>query len=189
MADSGKEWIGLGGNLEVPMAVNISRISDEEWDYYVDASVTFDVASMRYEITTVALHSYRVDGRPTPVTARALRSMLLSKLEAKIFTEGFPIIVGPNQEPGFGQFGWKGLDRVGDDLRGNGPTPQALEAAAAIYCAYFAIRGNPTQKISEAFGLPHRTASHWVKLARERGHLSKDPTKSIDTPKRWIVSG
>lgn len=50
-----------------------------------------------------------------------------------------------------------------------GPNDDQLQAAAATYIS--ADRA-PTQAVAEQFGIAHRTASLWIKRAREKGYLS-----------------
>lgn len=57
------------------------------------------------------------------------------------------------------------------DLAANGPKPETLEWVARMYMLGKIKLDPPTKWVAESFGIPHRTASHWVKLARERGHL------------------
>lgn len=48
------------------------------------------------------------------------------------------------------------------------PTAQALELASRIYHVAELLRKSPTKSVAERFGLPASTASHWVRLMRER---------------------
>lgn len=77
------------------------------------------------------------------------------------------------------------IDSAGDDIwkvwerdapllssrRKDGPTSENLASASAAYRAARVLHLAPVVKVAELFGLPQRTATHWVKLARERGHL------------------
>lgn len=61
--------------------------------------------------------------------------------------------------------------------RGDGPTPANLARLAEIY-RVSRLSGQLTSSlIANAFGLPDRTVSHWIKLARQRGHLDALPEK------------
>lgn len=55
--------------------------------------------------------------------------------------------------------------------RPDGPTPANLYHVAEIYRAARILHQPPIVAVQEAFGLPNRSASHWVKLARQRGQL------------------
>ena len=54
-----------------------------------------------------------------------------------------------------------------------GPTPETLAVVARLYVGASAINWKPTQWVTTTLGLAPRTASHWVKLARERHHFGK----------------
>lgn len=61
--------------------------------------------------------------------------------------------------------------------RGDGPTPANLARLAEMY-RVSQLSGQLTSPlIANAFGLPDRTVSHWIKLARQRGHLEVLPEK------------
>ena len=53
-----------------------------------------------------------------------------------------------------------------------GPQPETLEWVSRIYTLAKIKLDPPAQYVADAFEVPLRTASHWIKLARERGHLS-----------------
>lgn len=53
----------------------------------------------------------------------------------------------------------------------DGPTPENLSDVAAIYRITKLLRNPTTLGVALAFEIPERTASHWIKLAREREHL------------------
>lgn len=53
-----------------------------------------------------------------------------------------------------------------------GPQPETLEWVSRIYTLAKIKLDPPAQYVAEVFEVPLRTASHWIKLARERGHLS-----------------
>ncbi len=55
--------------------------------------------------------------------------------------------------------------------RERGPDGVTLALVAGAYRAADVARWKPAYRVAELFGVPPRTASHWVKLARERGHL------------------
>jgi hypothetical protein len=173
-------WYALGGGLAVPQEVDVYSLVDDEWSYAVDVSVVFDPATMRYEITYIGLRADTESDRLIPLTALSLRALLINKLEEKIFTGEFPILVLSDKLFSDQAFGFDGLENGASVVRGNGPTPEALEFAASIYSLFFAMRGKPTQKIAELLKLPPSTASHWVRLARQRGYLSKDSSRSLD---------
>lgn len=65
-------------------------------------------------------------------------------------------------------------------LASTGPTPTTLDAVAKIYTLAGVTLDPPAKRVRDEFGIPQRTATHWIKLARERGHLPEMATKNID---------
>ncbi|MDJ0323385.1 hypothetical protein QMG61_06365 [Cryobacterium sp. PH31-AA6] len=57
-------------------------------------------------------------------------------------------------------------------LSKQGPKPETLDWVARIYKTARIKLMPPTQYVGSFFEIPHRTASHWIKLARDRGHLT-----------------
>jgi hypothetical protein len=57
-------------------------------------------------------------------------------------------------------------------LADQGPKPETLAWVARIYTVAKIKLDPPSQIVAEFLEVPPRTASHWIKLARERGHLS-----------------
>ncbi|WDF34569.1 hypothetical protein PTW37_06625 [Arthrobacter agilis] len=53
-----------------------------------------------------------------------------------------------------------------------GPRPETLAWVARAYTIARIKLDHPSKHVSKLFEIPPRTASHWVKLARERGHLT-----------------
>lgn len=53
-----------------------------------------------------------------------------------------------------------------------GPQPETLDWVSRIYTLAKIKLDPPAQYVADVFEIPLRTASHWIKLARERGHLS-----------------
>ena len=54
-------------------------------------------------------------------------------------------------------------------LRAEGPSVNTLKWVARVYKVAQLLHQPPAKTVAERFQLPQRTASHWVKLMRERG--------------------
>lgn len=65
---------------------------------------------------------------------------------------------------------WEGLLQLVPfhRLKQQGPTGNTLKWVARIYNVCIIRHQSPTKSVSDLFGIPLRTASHWVKLMRER---------------------
>ncbi|MDX5142614.1 hypothetical protein [Bifidobacterium breve] len=53
-------------------------------------------------------------------------------------------------------------------LREQGPTPDTLKWASQVYSVAQLNKGPATKRLTEIFGIPLRTASHWLTLMKER---------------------
>lgn len=53
-------------------------------------------------------------------------------------------------------------------LRKQGPTPDTLKWASRVYSVTQLNKGPATKRLTEVFGIPLRTASHWLTLMKER---------------------
>ena len=53
-------------------------------------------------------------------------------------------------------------------LRKQGPTPDTLKWASRVYSVAQLNKGPATKRLTEVFGIPLRTASHWLTLMKER---------------------
>lgn len=60
-----------------------------------------------------------------------------------------------------------------EEWSGKGPVPAVLLFVARAYLALSALRSTPHKYIEGIFDIPPRTASHWIKLSRERGYFDK----------------
>jgi hypothetical protein len=66
------------------------------------------------------------------------------------------------------------LDAAGGRLH---PTDDVLQLVG-ICCEYFQVMHyRPTKNVEEVFKVQNRTATRWVRLAKDRGFLQDDPTK------------
>lgn len=68
---------------------------------------------------------------------------------------------------------WQDMKPELETARSDGPTATNLAMVAELYRVARVLHEPPLTMIESSFGLPNRTASHWVKLARERGHLER----------------
>lgn len=67
----------------------------------------------------------------------------------------------------------KYAQKNGKQMGADGPTSETLKWVALIYSIGDLIGDAPVVNVREIFGVPPRTATHWVKLARERGHFDE----------------
>lgn len=133
----------------------------------VDFVAALDPVELRYQLTELAVHAPGVTGallRQIPVQALLQAALQESVRDWLGAGANHPVLV--DQDTALA-------------LASAGPTPETLRAAALVYVVTSLSGGSPTKAVRDTFGLPPRTASHWVKLARERGHIPEqfgDPT-------------
>lgn len=60
-----------------------------------------------------------------------------------------------------------------EKLAAKGPVPDVLLFVARVYLLESALSNKPHQYIEHLLQIPSRTASHWIKLAKERGYFDK----------------
>lgn len=149
------------------------------------AVIAWSSSARTYEVKTLTVERGDED---TPVNTVALRDISARSIiqqSFKFYDEPFAHfgilneVDGPAgllvaDDSGCGSSVWLWRKEVRDH-RDNGykfrPDKETLEVAASIYELAQAMGEMPTKAIQDDFGLPLSTAQHWVKLARERGHL------------------
>lgn len=65
-------------------------------------------------------------------------------------------------------------------LRKQGPTPDTLKWASRVYSVAQLNKGPATKRLAEVFGIPLRTASHWLTLMKER--VPESVSMKLPTP-------
>lgn len=106
-----------------------------------------------------------------PVTPESLRAMPMARLLAQACRSVPGAIVDSDGEDLLLMAAW-GPERFGK-LSANGPTPETLDVVASLYIGARSIRWKPAQWVATCLDLAPRTATHWIKLARERGHFGE----------------
>lgn len=137
-------------------------------DYDVDLGLELDEARARYQIRSVTV-TQRPNG--PEVTSESLRTIPLRRLVRLAVEEAGDIT------------GWSDQDAVllrpgdGAPFAKEGPTDPNLLLAAYVYAIAALSGGAPAKSVAEAFGIELRTASNWVRKARERGYLDIESDK------------
>ena len=138
----------------------------------VEVSVDFIGDIEDWELVTLGV--VRGDGQP-PIKSDSLRQLPVA-LALRVALRSFKKLI-TDDETGDNYF--QVLADQTPDLRSRralGPTPENLATAAEIYRMTRLVHEPPLAAVQTAFDLPNRTASHWIKLARERQHLRELPT-------------
>lgn len=112
----------------------------------------------------------RQEGEPA-ITADSLREVPpAAALRASL--AGFPDLMTHEDGTPLAK-AWERLKPTLVDRRAHGPTPANLKDVSDVYRLAQILREPPVLTIVRMFELPQRTATHWVKLSRERGYLKE----------------
>jgi hypothetical protein len=152
---NGLRYVDIGDGVTVPETIDITvspDMPDDDVPYEVRLHLV--AADGRLVCQTVTVEATDQSG---PVTAEGLRGIPLAGLlrwgvreHARQQGRRF------NPDP---------------DVAKDGPTPEALRAAATVYRLAYALGEPPTKAVSVSLGLTYSTAARWVAKAREAGLL------------------
>lgn len=134
----------------------------------VEISLRFRSALVDWEMW--ALGVFRADGEP-PIAPDSLRSIAPTEV-MRLALQNVGRAILHHDDRTVTEV-WDAERPMLHHARDEGPTSANLAAASEIYTVAQLLRFPPVVKVADMFGLPQRTATHWVKLARERGHLSQ----------------
>ena len=121
-------------------------------------------------------HARTQDQRHRTAAHRADHPCLPSPLWSYEITDGGTNIFGPLPD-------WEhdALSSVDfSALRKQGPTPDTLKWASRVYSVAQLNKGPATKRLAEVFGIPLRTASHWLTLMKER--VPESVSMKLPTP-------
>lgn len=163
------EWVPLGlGQFRVRSAFE-AWVPREMLDgpHGARLSVTFDAPTRDWIVEEFAALAW-LDDRE--VSTESLRSMGVEHALRQAVHSIDPLVVDA------AGVDWRmGLhSRIAEltQRRQDGPTPQNLDQLALVYTISRLYRQHPVRGVMITFGLAQSTATHWVKLARERGNLA-----------------
>jgi hypothetical protein len=146
-----------GFSAEIPpAAIFASRLLT------VRLEVSYDLTTHDWWIDQLSLVSTRGQ---TPITTEGVREVPVAQALYVALHSMRGVV-----KNGRGDWYEGGAPRL-HDQRKEGPTPENLDHVAEIARVSRLLRDSPAVAIQEAFGVPPRTAAHWLMLARERGHL------------------
>lgn len=155
--------------IDVPANIEWTFDDEETHPVLIHVRASWEAETHSYQLAAVEIT--RREGGP-PITGEEMRALQLqSLLRATIIRNLDRDIIFPT-------IAQSDIKR----LRELGPKPETLEWVARVYTAAELILQPPTKTISELFGLPSRTATHWVSLARSRGYLREVDTAEAEGP-------
>lgn len=136
-----------------------------EHDPAVQLDVQFRVHSESWQV-----HMLTVSSLNESITTESVRDIGIVALLNRAFHVARNVLIQTASGEGLEAF----LDRERETtraLRGDGPTASNLDRVASLYRVSRLAALSASTVIQDAFDLPPRTAAHWVKLARQRGHI------------------
>lgn len=134
-----------------------------------DPAVQID-AQFRPYSETWQVHTLTVSSLNESITTESIRDIGVVALLNRAFHVARSALIQTTSGEGLEAY----LEREREHtraLRGDGPSPSNLERVASLYRVSRLAALSSNTVIQDAFDLPPRTAAHWVKLARQRGHI------------------
>ena len=146
--DAGDGWTDLGDGVTVPSRMTIEVTGD----YEVTLQVV--VRDGRFVCETI---------RADEITGELLRLLPIRELIRSGVIDATAISASPSSD----------LSLSAADLAKDGPTDDALRAAAAVYRLAHAVGDPPTKNVALSLHIGYSTASRWLRLARDKGILGE----------------
>lgn len=158
--EGSKPRANVSPDLSVASRVGV-RVEDEPGlAYDINLEAVWNGIAVRYDVTRIEL--VQKEGGPA-ITSESLRAIPVQQLLREVLSATIRVTGAATGES---------VHLSNDDavrLAAQGPKPETLLWAARIYRIAQIRLDPPTRAVADAFGIPHRTASHWVRLAKERG--------------------
>lgn len=184
MGDSYLTWDALGGErVRLPGSPDLYVLASFEVEFHDYANRTvppsdYDarvLVSWDRESEKYVAERFEVIGAPgNPVTTTGMRQVPVAHFVAWA-CEIPGVVVDPEGRDAAALDYFSPTDISAAKKRG--PTAETLIMVAVTYRAAAATGWKPAQRVTEVFDLPRRTATHWIKLARERGRLLIDESR------------
>lgn len=159
--------IQITKNISAPAKLMVSYgPGADDFPHRTEFTLHWNARSKTYEAGFVAFRQFE-DGEP--VTGASVRKVPLARIIEGVIDQ----TVRMDSETKYGSV-QNVFQLVQNRLTTEGrlkPDPETLELVAIIF-EYGQSRGRKSTKLVEdTFKLPTSTASHWVRLAKERGHI------------------
>lgn len=166
------DYVRISRWLSAPEGFTRTIYKDEH--FALPMAVTVDCqwheAHHKFEIVELTI-TPAPDG--DPITSQLIRKVPVGELVERA-TRGHLILHARAHTPVGEMSTSRAETHVYDNyerLRAAGPVTETLEWASLVYDIARVEGDKPTQTVSEAFGISLRTASNWVRAAREQGLL------------------
>lgn len=157
------EWVRVSTGIYLPRKIEVEAVRHPSLpDATVGMTAVWVDDERSYDVVNFQMT------REAGVTSAVLRQMPVQTLLRSIVRERArefdPATGGPRPVV---------FDRARmKQLAADGPrNPETLHEVGRVYALAEAVLEPPTAAVADTFEIPGRTASHWVKLARERSSL------------------
>ncbi|GAA4053778.1 hypothetical protein [Agromyces indicus] len=143
----------------MPRELRIEVRDDPAVEHDVDIDAEFSVWELRYEVKRLEAFQRPEGGAITSESLRRLpvQRLLQLGIDLAVSLDAGGVLNTSDQELA--------------DIARHGPTDYTLLWVARLYTIAHVRFDPPTKTVAERLGITHRTATYWVKLARDRGVL------------------
>ncbi|WP_147439035.1 hypothetical protein [Mycetocola reblochoni] len=162
------ELLEYGANLRIPAWWEHAGVPLDSGSQ-VQLRADWDVREQAYAVTRLS-----VQDDQTAITSTTLRAIPLTRLVAarSVLAMESNGQIRLDEEWMSAPIALATIARRAGDSKTSGPTADNLSLLAHVYDYNAVTTKNPLKAVSAQMDIPERTASHWIKLARERGYLS-----------------
>jgi hypothetical protein len=173
--DDAQNGVDVGSRLLVPERFG-AHIEQDDFTYWsedrastIDLQVEWSHEKFSYEVSSISVN--RGSGGGEGLTGTALRAIPIHQLLRICINRVVHVRVGDGGDERLHEIVLEDPHWLAP-FAAKGPVPETLDWVARMYLMAKIKLDPPTQFVSKSFGIPHRTASHWIKLARQRGHIN-----------------
>lgn len=133
-------------------------------------TATWNREARRYEITHFELRTLS-DG--SPISSQLLRQIPIGEITDTALNQVMMHLGRVRSNVAFGSFSdvVRQFQSKKHQLNAGRMSPEKLEWVATLFEMSSALGNKPTQEVSDQFGVSLRTASNWVRQARDSGEL------------------
>lgn len=175
--------VDIGGGVRIPARAKLSLSEYPDAPYGLEAWVVYE--NGRYVIEKLVI--CRQPGGP-PVTSEGIRGVPIQGIVREMIRESSERIINTGTGKRVAAR-WARSDADIARLRAAGPVDETLQIVADVYRVSQAIGDPPAKSVAQGLQIPQRTATYWVKLARERGFLAPGPGRMRQRQQRQRQKG
>ncbi|WP_146244041.1 hypothetical protein [Curtobacterium sp. MCBD17_013] len=171
-----RNTLDLGDGLVIVRKFTAEVVQDDTLHWGEDRrsrlrlDIVWNEAAYTYEISELCVTS---EGGGEGINSALLRELPLGWILKMCVNRGLLLKEGAGSKATYQWLNNVASDEYFGELSKQGPKPDTLASVSRIHRLARIKLEPPTQYVADVFSIPHRTASHWIKLARERGFLNE----------------